>query len=100
VSSIAAGERRSLWRAVTTLVTMPRFNPLSLMNRNRGVFGLNVGHLWAERERLAEAMKMRLDDVGAGRLHPAGAQTALSRGRCAWVHAGAIEYRQGVADAT
>ena len=75
VSSIATGERRSLWRALTTIVTTPRFNPLSLMNRNRGVFGLNVGHLWSERDRLAEAMTLLIDDVAAGRLRPIVART-------------------------
>src|SRR5262245_38163007 len=52
VSTIAPGERRSMWRALTTLVRMPTFKPLSLMNRNRGVFGLNLGHLWDERRKL------------------------------------------------
>jgi NADPH:quinone reductase-like Zn-dependent oxidoreductase len=75
VSSIATGDRRSLWRALTTMVAMPRFNPLSLMNRNRGVFGLNVGHLWSERDRLAEGMTLLLDEVGAGRLRPIVART-------------------------
>ena len=75
VSRMAAGERRSLWRAATTIVTMPRFNPLSLMNRNRGVFGLNVGHLWSERERLADGMLLLLDEIGRGRLRPIVART-------------------------
>ena len=75
VSSLATGERRSLWRAVTTIVRMPRFNPLSLMNRNCGVFGLNVGHLWSERARLAEGMTLLIDEVAAGRLRPIVART-------------------------
>ena len=54
---------------------MPRFHPLSLMNRNRGVFGLNLGHLWDERDRLAEAMSQILADVAAGRLRPVVART-------------------------
>jgi NADPH:quinone reductase-like Zn-dependent oxidoreductase len=70
VSSMATGERRSWWRALTTIVRMPRFNPLSLMNRNRGVFGLNLGHLWDEQHRLAELMVFLLGEVGAGRLRP------------------------------
>jgi len=75
VSSMAGGERRSLLRALTVLVQMPRFKPLSLMNRNRGVFGLNVGHLWDERARLADAMRQVLDDVAAARLRPIVART-------------------------
>jgi len=75
VSSIAPGERRSLWRAVTTLIRMPRFKPLSLMNRNRGVFGLNLGHLWDERGKLVEAMTLLVADVAAGQLQPVVART-------------------------
>ena len=75
VSSIAPGERRSLWRALTTLARMPTFKPLSLMNGNRGVFGLNLGHLWDERRQLTEAMTLILREVGADRLRPIVAQT-------------------------
>jgi NADPH:quinone reductase-like Zn-dependent oxidoreductase len=70
VSSIAPGERRSLWRALTTMLRMPKFKPLSLMNRNRGVFGLNLGHLWDERRRLADAMTFLVGEVADGRLRP------------------------------
>jgi len=75
VSSIAPGERRSLWRAVTTLMRMPKFKPLSLMNGNRGVFGLNLGHLWDERKRLADAMTFLVGEVAEGRLRPVVAKT-------------------------
>jgi NADPH:quinone reductase-like Zn-dependent oxidoreductase len=74
-SSIAAGERRSLWRALVTLARMPSFKPMSLMNRNRGVFGLNVGHLWEERGKLATLMAALLEDVAGGRLRPVVART-------------------------
>jgi NADPH:quinone reductase-like Zn-dependent oxidoreductase len=75
VSSIAPGERRNIWRALMTLLQMPRFKPLSLMNRNRGVFGLNLGHLWDERHQLADAMMFLLGEVAAGRLRPVVART-------------------------
>ncbi len=75
VSRLASGQRRSVWRVLTTLWQMPRFHPLSLMNRNRGVFGLNVGHLWDERDRLADAMDQILQDVAAGLIRPIIART-------------------------
>jgi len=31
---------------------MVSFNPLRLMNANKGVFGVNVGHMWDEIDRL------------------------------------------------
>jgi NADPH:quinone reductase-like Zn-dependent oxidoreductase len=54
---------------------MPRFHPLSLMNHNRGVFGLNLGHLWDERDRLADTMTTILDLVAAGTVRPVIAKT-------------------------
>ena len=29
-----------------------QFNPISLMNANKGVFGVNLGHMWGETDRL------------------------------------------------
>src|SRR5581483_8594465 len=75
VSALAPGERRSWWRAARTLMQMPSFKPLSLMNQNRGVFGLNLGHLWSERAQLASAMQTIINDVAAGRLQPVVAKT-------------------------
>jgi NADPH:quinone reductase-like Zn-dependent oxidoreductase len=75
VSTLAAGERRSLWRAARTLLAMPSFRPLSLMNRNRAVLGLNLGHLWGEARQLRAAMDSILQDVTAGRLRPVVAAT-------------------------
>src|SRR5579864_5507517 len=59
-SRLASGDRRNPWRVLTTLLQMPRFHPVSLMNRNRGVLGLNLGHLWNERDRLAGAMASKI----------------------------------------
>ena len=47
-SSAAPGERRQVWSAVKALLSMPRFRSVPLMNENRGVFGVNLGHLWGE----------------------------------------------------
>ena len=75
LSSMVAGENRSLWRAFRTWWATPRFNPMSLINRNRGVFGLHVGHLWDERRQLAPLMSMLLEELSAGRLQPVVSRT-------------------------
>jgi NADPH:quinone reductase-like Zn-dependent oxidoreductase len=75
MSSIVGGERRSLWQAFRTWLDTPRFNPLSLINRNRGVFGLHVGHLWEEERQIAPLMSMLLAELSAGRLQPVVART-------------------------
>src|SRR5690349_20708635 len=43
--SAMAGERRNGWRVLRSWWAMKRFDPLSMINRNRGVFGLHLGHL-------------------------------------------------------
>jgi NADPH:quinone reductase-like Zn-dependent oxidoreductase len=75
ISSASTGEQRSLWRAFRAWMATPRFNPMSLINRNRGVFGLHLGHLWNERRQLAPLMEMLLSEVAAGRLKPVVART-------------------------
>ena len=75
LSAAAPGERRSLWRAFGAWMATPRFDPMSLINRNRGVFGLHVGHLWDERRQLAPLMEMLVNELRAGRIVPVVART-------------------------
>ncbi len=49
---------------------MPWFNPLNLMNRNRSVFGVNLGHLWHEAPKIAAWMNAIMDGVSAGWVRP------------------------------
>ena len=44
-----------------------QFNPLSLMNANKGVFGVNLGHMWGEFDRMRPWMDqlMGLWEIGA-----------------------------------
>ncbi len=75
VSAVAPGRRRNWWHAATALMQLPRFKALSLMNRNRGVFGLNLAHLWEEREQLAVEMRTLLQHLQTGQLAPVIART-------------------------
>jgi NADPH:quinone reductase-like Zn-dependent oxidoreductase len=75
LSSAAPGERRSWWHAFRAWAATPRFNPLSLINRNRGVFGLHLGHLWDERTRLAPLIELLVSELSAGRITPVVART-------------------------
>ena len=45
-SSMAPGKKRSLWAAAKGLLSMKRYGPLELMDKNKGVMGFNLGHLW------------------------------------------------------
>jgi len=75
LSAAAPGERRSLLRAFAAWMRTPRFDPLSLINRNRGVFGLHVGHLWSERRQLASLMELLVSELQTGRIAPVLART-------------------------
>lgn len=75
LSAAAPGEQRSWWRAFRAWRSTPKFDPLSMINRNRGVFGLHVGHLWEERAQLTPLMEMLLSELRAGRLRPVVSRT-------------------------
>jgi NADPH:quinone reductase-like Zn-dependent oxidoreductase len=75
VSSLATGERRHWWPVLQGVLRMRGFRPLSLINRNRGVFGLNFGHLWSEWRQLSSAMDQLLEELRSGRLQPVIART-------------------------
>jgi synaptic vesicle membrane protein VAT-1 len=68
-SSAATGKAAGYLGMASMLVKTPwvQFNPLSLMNANKGVFGVNLGHMWGEYERMRPWMDelMRLWETGA-----------------------------------
>ncbi len=61
VSSFSTGNKRSLTSAIKGLLSMPTFKPISLMNENKGVFGVNLGHLWEHRTLLGETLREIID---------------------------------------
>ena len=69
-SSAAPGERRQVWSAVKALLSMPRFRSVPLMNENRGVFGINLGHLWGDVDRLRAMLGEIVELCGRGVLAP------------------------------
>jgi NADPH:quinone reductase-like Zn-dependent oxidoreductase len=48
-SSMATSTKRSLVSVAKLLLQMPRISPITLMNQNQGIMGVNMGHLWEER---------------------------------------------------
>lgn len=70
VSSLAPGSKRRLGAALMGLWRMPKFKPLSLMTFNRGVFGVNLGHLWDRGEEMTAILGEIVDLFAAGTFKP------------------------------
>jgi NADPH:quinone reductase-like Zn-dependent oxidoreductase len=69
-SEMTAGRtKRSILKVVKELATMPRWNPMKLMD-NRGVYGVNMGNLWDEVDLLREELGEVLKHYEAGRVKP------------------------------
>jgi NADPH:quinone reductase-like Zn-dependent oxidoreductase len=56
ISAAASGKERNVLGMLALLANTPwfQFNPLSLMNANKAVFGVNLGHMWGEVDRIRE----------------------------------------------
>jgi NADPH:quinone reductase-like Zn-dependent oxidoreductase len=70
VSTASANGLKGKLKLLKAAVQMPKFHPLGLLNKNRGVFGLNLGHMWHEPEKVATWMKAILDGVSEGWIRP------------------------------
>ena len=53
-------------RLLATAIKLPFFHPVSLMNNNKGVFGVNMGHMWHEPEKVLENLEATLRGYDAG----------------------------------
>lgn len=53
--------RRNLGVLLKTYLELPRFKPFDLMDANRGVFGVNLGHLWE----MEDALQGILGEISA-----------------------------------
>ena len=70
MSTASASGIRGKLRALKALAQTPRFHPLALMNRNRGVFGLNLGHMWDEGEKVASWTQEIVRGIHEGWIKP------------------------------
>jgi NADPH:quinone reductase-like Zn-dependent oxidoreductase len=51
-------------------IRVPLFTPVGLMDKNRSVAGVNIGHLWEETELLREELEALLALYREGKIHP------------------------------
>ena len=70
---ISTASESSLPRPLAFLMlalSLPLFNPVSLMNDNRAVFGVNLGHMWHETAKLRTWMERLRCGVAEGWVRP------------------------------
>lgn len=70
VSMASATGLKGKWGLVKVAWQTPWFHPFGIINKNKGVFGLNLGHMWHERDKVAEWMRALLDGVSEGWVRP------------------------------
>ena len=70
VSTGSATGLKGKFKMLKAAVQMPRFHPLGLFSKNRGVFGLNLGHMWHEPEKIAVWMRDIIRGVDEGWVRP------------------------------
>jgi NADPH:quinone reductase-like Zn-dependent oxidoreductase len=55
---------------VKTVLRMRRFHPVRLMNANKGIFGVNIGHMWAFEEKMRNWLNEIIQGVEEGWVNP------------------------------
>ena len=70
VSTASANGLTGKLKLVKAALQMPLFHPLGMLNKNRGVFGLNLGHMWHEPDKVRVWMEEILKGVDEGWIKP------------------------------
>ncbi|GAA1957964.1 medium chain dehydrogenase/reductase family protein [Microbacterium deminutum] len=70
VSAATASKLPGPLRLGQVALGMPFIHPVSLMNTNRSVFGVNLGHMWHEPDLIADWMRVVLEGVAEGWARP------------------------------
>ena len=69
-ANMATGEKRNLFHVARNYFKVPKFSPMTMMDKNRAVAGVNMGHLWQEIEMLNGEMRELLALYAAGKIKP------------------------------
>jgi len=77
LSAAVSGKSRSMLQMLSVVARIPwfQFNPLTLMNANKGIFGVNLGHLWGEIDRQRAWAEQLLELWTKGAIKPKIART-------------------------
>jgi len=69
-SNMVNGETRSFLRVGQQFLSMPRYSPVKLMQENKSVSGINMGHLWDEKALLRSHMQKLMKLLVEGGIRP------------------------------
>ena len=69
-STLVEGQKRKLWKAATKVLTASKVNPITLMNENKGVHGLNLAQLFTQRDLHRRAMGQLGTMLADGAIQP------------------------------
>lgn len=67
-ANMVDGKTRSLFTVVSQFLKLKKYSPMELMDKNRGVSGTNMGHLWGEVELMAHHLDKVLELNAEGKL--------------------------------
>ena len=70
VSTVTESKMARPFQFARLITQMPWYNPLGLMNANKSVFGVNLGHMWNERDKLRGWMQDILNGIEEGWVRP------------------------------
>lgn len=67
----AASPGKANWfKAAKSFLSIPKFSPMKLMNDNRGVAGLNLGHMWHLQETIQRGLRDIVTRYESGAVKP------------------------------
>ncbi|MBP7685523.1 MAG: zinc-binding dehydrogenase, partial [Deltaproteobacteria bacterium] len=69
-ANMNGGEKRNLGRILKELTGLPLFSPRNFMDDNRGMSGVNLGHLWHEVDMLADQARALMVLFEQGKIMP------------------------------
>jgi NADPH:quinone reductase-like Zn-dependent oxidoreductase len=69
-ANMISGEKRNLFHVVRQFFAQRKFAPMSLMDKNRSVSGVNLGHLWDEAEMMGSHFNRLLALASQGKVKP------------------------------
>ena len=67
-ANMVDGKKRNLFTVISQFLQLKRYSPMELMDKNRGVSGTNMGHLWDEVELMAHHLDKVLELNAGGKL--------------------------------